>query len=87
MRKTLANFRGKLVAWKGWETSQRHNRTWICISKAYVILWDKNIAVQKIVEKRGAVPPGIYKPTFSIAFFSCQHSTPFSVSIFLKTTF
>ena len=53
MRKTLADFRGKLVAWKGWETSQRHNRTWICISKAYVILWDRNMAIQKIVEKKG----------------------------------
>ena len=53
MRKTLADLRGKLVAWRGWETSQRHNRTWICISKAYVIRWDRNAAIQKIVEKKG----------------------------------
>ena len=53
MRKTLADLRGKLVAWRGWETSQRHNRTWICISKAYVIKWDRNAAIQKIVEKKG----------------------------------
>jgi len=53
MRTTLADLRGKLVAWKGWETSQRHNRTWICISKAYVIPWDRNMAIQKIVEKKG----------------------------------
>ena len=32
------------------------------------------------VESNGAVPPGIYKPTFSIGRFSCQHSTPFIVS-------
>ena len=32
------------------------------------------------VENNGAVPPGIYNPTFSIGRFSCQHSTPLSVS-------
>ena len=53
MRESLKDLRGKLVAWHGWETSQRHNRTWICISKAYVIEWDRNAAIQKIVEKKG----------------------------------
>jgi len=53
MRESLKDLRGKLVAWHGWETSQRHNRTWICISKAYVIQWDRNAAIQKIVEKKG----------------------------------
>ena len=52
MRESLKDLRGKLVAWHGWETSQRHNRTWICISKAYVIQWDRNAAIQKIVEKK-----------------------------------
>ena len=37
------------------------------------------IANIKIVENNGAEPPGIYKPTFSIGRFSCQHSTPFSI--------
>ena len=30
----------------------------------------------KTVEKRGAVPPGMYIPTFSIGRASCQHFTP-----------
>ena len=55
MRTTLAEYRGKLVAWTGWETSQRHNRTWICIAKAYVIPWDRNAAIQKIVKEKGGI--------------------------------
>jgi hypothetical protein len=29
----------------------------------------------KTVENKGAVPPGIYKPTFE-SVFSCQQATP-----------
>jgi len=47
MRKKLANLRGKLVAWKGWETGSRHNRTWICISKASISEWDGITPIQK----------------------------------------
>ena len=36
----------------------------------------------RTVEKRGAVPPGIYKPTFSIATAFCQQVTPGVVSTF-----
>ena len=35
----------------------------------------------KTVEKSGAEPPGMYSPTFSIGLLSCQHFTPFVVSI------
>ena len=41
----------------------------------------------KIVENNGAEPPGIYKPTFSIAFFSCQQFTPGSISIRISGVF
>lgn len=47
MRKNLADLRGKLVAWKGWETNSRHNNTWACISKATVTPWRFNIPIQK----------------------------------------
>jgi len=36
-------------------------------------------------ENNGAVPPGIYKPTFSIGLLSCQQNTSFDVSIFFET--
>ena len=35
-----------------------------------------------LVEKSGAVPPGMYKPTFSIATAFCQQVTPGVVSTF-----
>tara|TARA_R100000734_G_C3261618_1_gene60147 strand:+ start:58 stop:684 length:627 start_codon:yes stop_codon:yes gene_type:complete len=47
MRKNLENLRGKLVAWKGWETNSRHNNTWACISKATVTPWKFNVPIQK----------------------------------------
>ena len=34
-----------------------------------------------MVENNGAVPPGIYKPTFSIPILLRQHCTPGMVSI------
>ncbi len=47
MRKKLADLRGKLVAWRGWETSSRHNKTWICVSKAKISLWDGKTCIKK----------------------------------------
>ena len=51
MRKNLADLRGQLVAWKGWETNSRHNNTWACISKATVTPWRFNIPIQKCFTK------------------------------------
>ena len=51
MRKNLADLRGKLVAWKGWETNSRHNNTWACISKATITPWRFNIPIQKSFTK------------------------------------
>ena len=39
------------------------------------------------VENNGAVPPGIYKPTFSIATALRQHTTPLVVSILVIVSF
>ena len=36
----------------------------------------------RTVEKRGAVPPGMYRPTFSMATAFCQQVTPGAVSTF-----
>ena len=41
----------------------------------------------KIVENKGAEPPGIYNPTFSIATFFLQQVTPFVVVIFIGVSF
>tara|TARA_R100000388_G_C7223916_1_gene150657 strand:+ start:466 stop:1095 length:630 start_codon:yes stop_codon:yes gene_type:complete len=51
MRKNLADLRGQLVAWKGWETNSRFNNTWACISKATVTPWRFNIPIQKSFTK------------------------------------
>ena len=51
MRKNLADLRGQLVAWKGWETNSRHNNSWACISKATVTPWRFNIPIQKSFTK------------------------------------
>ena len=40
------------------------------------------VASIRTVEKRGAVPPGMYNPTFSVATAFCQQVTPGSVVIF-----
>ena len=47
MRKNLANLRGQLVVWMGWETNSRYNNTWTCISKATVTPWRFNVPIQK----------------------------------------
>tara|TARA_R110002050_G_C8764095_1_gene499847 strand:+ start:105 stop:740 length:636 start_codon:yes stop_codon:yes gene_type:complete len=52
MRRTLAFFENKFVAFGGWETGSRHDRSWVCLSKPYVALWDKDASVQKSL-KRG----------------------------------
>src|SRR5690554_7772708 len=41
----------------------------------------------RMVENRGAVPPGIYSPTFWIGLFSCQHCTPSEVSTEIRGVF
>src|SRR5574344_308088 len=45
------------------------------------------VASINTVEKRGAVPPGIYKPTFSMATLFCQQLTPLAVVIFFPSNF
>ena len=46
----------------------------------------KNYAANiNTVENKGAVPPGIYKPTFSIATAFCQQVTPGVVSTFFPS--
>ena len=51
MRKNLADLRGQLVVWKGWETNSRYKNTWTCISKATVTPWDYKTTVQKSFTK------------------------------------
>ena len=51
MRKNLANLRGQLVVWQGWETNSRYNNTWTCISKATVTPWDYKTPIQKSFTK------------------------------------
>ena len=51
MRKNLADLRGQLVVWKGWETNSRYNNTWTCISKATVTPWRFNVPIQKSFTK------------------------------------
>ena len=45
------------------------------------------VASMSTVLNRGAVPPGIYNPTRSIATLFCQHVTPGCVSTFTPTNF
>ena len=45
------------------------------------------VASIRTVENRGAVPPGIYSPTFSIATLFCQQVTPGAVVTFFPTNF
>ena len=45
------------------------------------------VASISTVLKRGAVPPGIYNPTFSIATLFCQQVTPAQVSTLLPSNF
>tara|TARA_Y100000114_G_scaffold24123_1_gene19827 strand:- start:164 stop:796 length:633 start_codon:yes stop_codon:yes gene_type:complete len=51
MRKNLADLRGQLVVWQGWETNSRYNNTWTCISKATVTPWDYKTPIQKCFTK------------------------------------
>ena len=45
------------------------------------------VASINTVLNKGAVPPGIYNPTFSIATLFCQQVTPAQVSTFLPSNF
>ena len=53
MRKTLKEFEGQLVAFSGWETGSRHNQTWVCVSKPYVCVWNRDDSVQTAVKRKG----------------------------------
>lgn len=53
MRKTLKEFEGQLVAFVGWETGSRHNQTWVCVSKPYVCVWNRDDSVQTAVKRKG----------------------------------
>lgn len=53
MRKTLKQFEGQWVAFAGWETGSRHNQTWVCVSKPYVCIWNRDDSVQTAVKKKG----------------------------------
>src|SRR5690606_24090242 len=44
-------------------------------------------ANMRMVENRGAVPPGIYKPIVWIGLFSCQQYTPSEVSTEIREVF
>lgn len=52
-RAALENLEGKLVVFIGWETGLRHDQTWVCVSKPYVRIWDRNESVQEAVKKKG----------------------------------
>ena len=53
MRRTLKEFEGQLVAFSGWETGSRHNQTWVCVSKPYVCVWNRDDSVQTAVKRKG----------------------------------
>lgn len=53
MRKTLKEFEGQWVAFAGWETGSRHNQTWVCVSKPYVCVWNRDDSVQTAVKGKG----------------------------------
>lgn len=55
MRKTLESLEGKLVVFTGWETSMRHEKAWVCVSRATVKVWDRNTAVQDPRNKKNAL--------------------------------
>lgn len=52
-RAALENLEGKLVVFTGWETGSRHEQTWVCVSKPYVRIWDRNKSVQEAVKEKG----------------------------------
>jgi len=53
MRITLADLEGELVAFSGWQTGFKHNRTWTCLSNPYVCIWDKDSSVQDSIKQKG----------------------------------
>ena len=55
MRTTLKDLEGKLVVFTGWETSLRHERTWICLSRVSVKVWDRNSAVNDPANRKNAL--------------------------------
>lgn len=55
MRKTLEPLEGKLVVFTGWETSMRHEKAWVCVSRATVKAWDRNTAVEDPKNEKDAL--------------------------------
>jgi len=53
MRIRLADLEGELVAFSGWETGYKHNRTWTCLSNPHVCIWDRDTCVQDAVKQKG----------------------------------
>ena len=53
MRIRLADLEGELVAFSGWETGYKHNRTWTCLSNTHVCIWDRDTCVQDAVKQKG----------------------------------
>ena len=53
MRRTLKELEGQWVAFSGWETGSRHNQTWVCVSKPYVCVWNRDDSVQTAVKRKG----------------------------------
>ena len=53
MRISLADLEGELVAFSGWQTGFKHNRTWTCLSKPHVCIWDRDTCVQDAVKQKG----------------------------------
>tara|TARA_Y100000033_G_scaffold2402_1_gene2047 strand:- start:68 stop:730 length:663 start_codon:yes stop_codon:yes gene_type:complete len=53
MRISLAKWQNQLVAYRGWHTSSRFEATWNCLQNAYVIPWDNNTPIQKMITLPG----------------------------------
>jgi len=53
MRKTLASLEGELVVYYGWEVGTRYDKTWVCLSNPYVIIWDRDLSVQDAIKQKG----------------------------------
>jgi hypothetical protein len=53
MRITLADLEDELVAFSGWQTGFKHNRTWTCLSRPHVCIWDRDTCIQDAVKQKG----------------------------------
>jgi len=53
VRITLSDLENELVAFSGWQTGFKHNRTWTCLSNPHVCIWDRNSSVQDSIKQKG----------------------------------